>query len=71
MTSDRRIAAPSRPRPPPELLATAGTQFDPEVVDAFLVAFATSAPEREPIDGPIRLAAHRVRTLLAHAQAPH
>jgi hypothetical protein len=37
------------------------------VVEAFLDAFATSAPEREPIDGLIGFAAHRVRTLLTHA----
>src|SRR3954469_17848987 len=51
-----------------ELRASAGTQFDPEVVAAFLEAIATrdvlGTPEREPIDAPIQLAAHRVRTLL-------
>ena len=68
MTSDRAYRSALSPdAAAQELRASAGTQFDPEVVEAFLVAFATSAPEREPIDGPIRLAAHRVRTLLAHA----
>ena len=68
MTSDRAYRSALSPEAAAqELRASAGTQFDPEVVEAFLVAFATSAPEREPIDGPIRLAAHRVRTLLAHA----
>jgi HD-GYP domain-containing protein (c-di-GMP phosphodiesterase class II) len=72
MTADRayrRALSPAAAAQ--ELRAGAGTQFDPEVVAAFLDAIATrdvvAAPEREPIDAPIQLAADRVRTLLTQA----
>jgi HD-GYP domain-containing protein (c-di-GMP phosphodiesterase class II) len=71
MTADRAYrSALSREAATHELCAGAGTQFDPDVVAAFLDAIATrdaGAPEREPIDAPIQLAAHRVRTLLTQA----
>src|SRR4051794_20780568 len=72
MTSDRAYRSALAPEvAAEELRASAGTQFDPEVVDAFLDAIATrdtpAAPDREPIDAPIQLAAHRVRTLLTQA----
>jgi diguanylate cyclase (GGDEF)-like protein len=58
-----------------ELRAGAGTQFDPDVVAAFLDAIAThdvpGAPIRQPIDAPIQLAAHRVRTLLTQVTELH
>jgi HD-GYP domain-containing protein (c-di-GMP phosphodiesterase class II) len=69
MTADRPYRSALTPEAAAqELRANAGTQFDPAVVDAFLDAIPThdplGAPEREPIDAPIQLAAHRVRTLL-------
>jgi HD-GYP domain-containing protein (c-di-GMP phosphodiesterase class II) len=72
MTADRAYrSALSAAAAARELRASAGTQFDPDVVDAFLDAIAArdalGAPEREPIDAPIQLAAHRVRTLLTQA----
>jgi diguanylate cyclase (GGDEF)-like protein len=78
MTADRAYRSALSPEAAAEeLRAGAGTQFDPDVVDAFLAAIATrdvlGAPERGPIEAPIRLAADRVRTLLtqsADAGAP-
>jgi diguanylate cyclase (GGDEF)-like protein len=72
MSSDRAYRSALSPEAAAqELRDGAGTQFDPAVVDAFLDAIATrdllGAPEREPIDAPIQLAAHRVRTLLTQA----
>jgi HD-GYP domain-containing protein (c-di-GMP phosphodiesterase class II) len=56
-----------------ELRAGSGTQFDPDIVDVFVDVIAgrdvLATSEREPIDAPIQLAAHRVRTLLT--QSPH
>jgi response regulator RpfG family c-di-GMP phosphodiesterase len=46
----------------------AGTQFDPEVVEAFVAEVArqdaVQPGEREPIDAPLQLVADRVRALL-------
>ena len=72
MTTDRAYRrALSAEAATQELRASAGTQFDPDVVDAFLNTVASpdalGAPPREPIDAPIQLAAHRVRTLLTQA----
>src|SRR4051812_3583362 len=73
MTSDRAYRSALTPETAAqELRASAGTQFDPDVVEAFLDAIAGTrdtlgAHERDPIDAPIRLAAHRVRTLLTQA----
>jgi diguanylate cyclase (GGDEF)-like protein len=52
-----------------ELRAGAGTQFDPEVVDAFILEVegrnAVAAETFEEIDAPVQALAARVRTLLA------
>ena len=50
----------------------AGTQFDPEVVAAFVAEVASATTrrppsERETIDLPLQEVADRVRTLLARA----
>ena len=54
-----------------ELRATAGTQFDPQVVDAFLTEVArltAPRPEQDGIDAPVQVLADRVRTLLGSAK---
>ena len=54
-----------------ELRDTAGTQFDPQVVDAFLVEIAKLAapePEQDGIEAPVQVLADRVRTLLESAK---
>jgi diguanylate cyclase (GGDEF)-like protein len=72
MTADRayrRALSPAAAAA--ELRAGAGSQFDPEVVEAFLAEIterrSLSAPGGDPIDGPIHTAADRVRTLLTQA----
>ena len=72
MTADRAYrSALSAQAAAQELRAGAGTQFDPDVVDAFLDAITTrdvtGAAPREPIEAPIQLAADRVRNLLTQA----
>ena len=76
MTSDRayRSARSSRRPPCDELRATAGTQFDPEVVDAFLdeldgLGDSSRALVPDADDAPVQLAAEHVRTLLL--RTPH
>jgi diguanylate cyclase (GGDEF)-like protein len=52
-----------------ELRDTAGTQFDPQVVEAFLVEIAKlTAPEQDGVEAPVQLLADRVRTLLGSAK---
>jgi diguanylate cyclase (GGDEF)-like protein len=69
MTSDRAYrAAMSHEAACRELRAMAGTQFDPEIVEAFVAEVArhdaAEPGEREPIDAPLQLVADRVRALL-------
>jgi diguanylate cyclase (GGDEF)-like protein/putative nucleotidyltransferase with HDIG domain len=71
MTSDRpyrRALTPAMASA--ELLATAGTQFDPEVVDVFVRELADRAPETASagrINRPVQVVAERVRNLLAQS----
>jgi diguanylate cyclase (GGDEF)-like protein len=54
-----------------ELRDVAGSQFDPEVVDAFIAEIAKLAapePEQDGIDAPVQVLADRVRTLLGSAK---
>jgi hypothetical protein len=53
-----------------ELRDTAGTQFDPQVVDVFLAEIAKlSAPEPpDDIEAPVQVLADRVRSLLESAK---
>jgi diguanylate cyclase (GGDEF)-like protein len=54
-----------------ELRDTAGTQFDPQVVDAFLIEIAkltAPEPEQDGVEAPVQLLADRVRTLLGSAK---
>jgi diguanylate cyclase (GGDEF)-like protein/putative nucleotidyltransferase with HDIG domain len=74
MTSDRAYRrALSHEAACRELRVMSGTQFDPEVVEAFVAELARratiGADEREPIDGSVRVVADRVRTLLARSSA--
>jgi HD-GYP domain-containing protein (c-di-GMP phosphodiesterase class II) len=74
MTSDRTYrSALTHEAAQKELRASAGTQFDPEVVEAFLAELAQregpSATSGEPIDAPLQVVADHVRTLLAAAGA--
>jgi diguanylate cyclase (GGDEF)-like protein len=69
MTSDRTYRrAMSHRAACAELRAMAGTQFDPEIVEAFIAevvrADAPAVTGREPIDRPLQIVADRVRTLL-------
>jgi diguanylate cyclase (GGDEF)-like protein len=73
MTADRPYrAALSTETACAELRATAGTQFDPEVVEAFIHAITdretTDADSRAPADRPVQAVAERVRALLAHSE---
>ncbi len=71
MTSDRayrRALTPEAARA--ELLRTAGTQFDPEVVDAFLAELDQRGgpePAGQAVDAPLQVVAARVRALLSGA----
>jgi hypothetical protein len=72
MTADRAYrGALSHEAACRELRAMAGTQFDPEVVEAFVAEICCRAKvgggagEREPIEQPLQLVADRVRTLLS------
>ena len=70
ITSDRPYrAARSSAAACNELRAAAGTQFDPDVVDAFLLEItgrATAAADTvDDVDRPVQAVAARVRTLLA------
>jgi diguanylate cyclase (GGDEF)-like protein len=73
MTSDRAYRpAVSHEAACRELRAMSGTQFDPEVVDAFVLeAEERGAPEpvEHEREAPVRLVAQRVRTLLAPGEA--
>jgi hypothetical protein len=54
-----------------ELRDTAGTQFDPQVVDAFLIEIArltAPEPEHDGVEAPVQLLADRVRSLLGSAK---
>jgi hypothetical protein len=54
-----------------ELRDVAGSQFDPEVVDAFFAEIAkltAPEPERDGVDAPVQIVADRVRTLLGSAK---
>jgi HD-GYP domain-containing protein (c-di-GMP phosphodiesterase class II) len=54
-----------------ELRGVAGSQFDPEVVDAFVAEIAkltAPEPEQDDIDAPVQILADRVRTLLGSAK---
>jgi diguanylate cyclase (GGDEF)-like protein len=69
MTSDRPYRRAMSPAVAcAELLAMSGTQFDPDVVDAFVGELADRAPAAAPadqIDRPVKVVAERVRSLLA------
>src|SRR4051812_15583244 len=70
MTTDRAYRkAMSHEAACQELRDMAGTQFDPDVVAAFVAEVerhdAPAPGEREPIDPPLQVGAHRVRTPLA------
>jgi diguanylate cyclase (GGDEF)-like protein len=72
MTADRAYrGALSHEAACRELRAMAGTQFDPEIVEAFVAEICCRAKvgggagEREPIEQPLQLVADRVRTLLS------
>jgi diguanylate cyclase (GGDEF)-like protein len=66
MTTDRAYrGAMSHDAACRELRAMAGTQFDPEIVEAFVAEVARhDAGDREPIDAPLQIVADRVRALL-------
>ena len=74
MTTDRAYRrALSHEAACQELRGKAGTQFDPEVVAAFVAEVARDdapapAEERETIDLPLQEVADRVRTLLGSAR---
>jgi HD-GYP domain-containing protein (c-di-GMP phosphodiesterase class II) len=54
-----------------ELRDTAGSQFDPHVVDAFLIEIAkltAPEPEHDGVAAPVQLLADRVRSLLGSAK---
>ncbi len=69
MTSDRAYRpALSHQAACDELCATSGTQFDPEVIDAFVAEIEKrdgTGSEREQVEAPIQAVADRVRTLLS------
>jgi len=70
MTSDRAYrAAIGHEEACRELRETAGTQFDPQVVDVFLDEIAKLAVPEAAADGaPVQMLADRVRSLLGSAK---
>jgi HD-GYP domain-containing protein (c-di-GMP phosphodiesterase class II) len=72
MTTDRAYrAAMSREAACRELLAAAGTQFDPEVVAAVIAELdrREAAPPIGAADEPVQVVAERVRLLLERSAA--
>jgi response regulator RpfG family c-di-GMP phosphodiesterase len=74
MTTDRTYRSALTPaNAAQELRSGAGTQFDPEVVEAFLEELdhhkSIDATERTHADAPLQVVAHRVRALLAQNAA--
>ncbi|WP_169542235.1 bifunctional diguanylate cyclase/phosphohydrolase [Solirubrobacter soli] len=75
MTSDRAYRSSLTPTAAAEELRSgAGTQFDPEVVEAFLKELdrhgGIDTTEREHADAPLQIVVHRVRTLLTQDAPP-
>jgi HD-GYP domain-containing protein (c-di-GMP phosphodiesterase class II) len=75
MTADRTYRPALSPAAATEELRSgAGTQFDPDVVEAFLEELGhqhgIEATERNHTDAPLQVVAHRVRTLLAQNAPP-
>ena len=72
MTTDRAYsAAVGHDAACQELRDVAGTQFDPQVVAAFIAEIAeraASAPDPDDVEAPVQLLADRVRTLLESAK---
>jgi diguanylate cyclase (GGDEF)-like protein len=65
MTADRPYrSALSREAACAELIAGAGTQFDPDVVDVFIREIERHADAGDRVDLPVQALADRVRTLL-------
>jgi diguanylate cyclase (GGDEF)-like protein len=76
MTADRTYRSALTPAAAAqELRSGAGTQFDPEVVEAFLEELdhrrSIDTTEREHADAPLQVVAHRVRTLLTQDALPN
>jgi response regulator RpfG family c-di-GMP phosphodiesterase len=72
MTTDRAYsAAVGHEAACQELRDMAGSQFDPQVVSAFMAEIAeraVPAPDADDIEAPVQLLADRVRTLLGSAK---